>query len=166
MLRSILVLSFALIVCSEAIADSREEKVAKAIKDMSSDSAKVRAAAAEEVGKIAAVKKSYGQPAVEPLLKLLKDKVDTVRIAAADALGKVDEPKQTVKPLMELVKDDPSERVKIAAANGLGLMGESARDAVRVLRETAEQARKDMKMQLAQACQRAVQNINGGMKKK
>ncbi len=147
-------------------ADSREDKVANAIKDMASDNAKTRASAAEDIGKIAVIKKSYAIPAIEPMLKLLKDKDDTVREKAAEALAKVDEPKQVVKPLIELVKDDKVEKVRIAAANGLGLMGESAREGVKVLRETAEQARKDMKMQLAQSCQRALQNINAGRKGK
>ncbi len=149
-----------------ALADTREDKVAKAIKDMQSDVPKTRANAAEEVGKIAAIKASYGKPAIEPMLKLLKDKEEIVRAAAVEALAKVDEPKQVVKPLIEVVKDDKAERVRIAAANGLGLMGESAREGVNVLRETAQQARKDMKTQLAQACQRALQNINAGRKGK
>ena len=157
----ICMLSFSVV----AFADIREDKVAKAIKDMGSDNAKTRASAAEEVGKIAVVKKSYGIPAIEPMLKLLKDKDDNVRAAAADALAKVDEPKQVVKPLIDLVKEDKAEKVRIAAANGLGLLGESAKEGVQVLRQTAEQARKDMKMQLAQACQRALQNINGPRKK-
>jgi HEAT repeat protein len=165
MIRACVAFSVLLFANAGAFADTREEKVARAIKDMESEVPKTRAAAAEEVGKIAAVKRAYGKPAIEPMLKLLKDKEEIVRAAAADALAKVDEPKQTVGPLIELVKDDKSEKVKIAAANGLGMMGESAKEGVKVLRETAEQARKDMKMQLAQACQRAIQNING-MKKK
>jgi hypothetical protein len=161
-LAGLLILTFG----ASAWADTREEKVARAIKEMASDVPKTRAAACEDVGKIAAVKASYGKPAIEPMLKLLKDKEEIVRAAAAEALAKVDAPKETVKPLTDLVKDDKSENVKIAAANGLGLMEDAAKESVKVLRETAEQARKDMKMRLAQACQRAIQNINGGMKKK
>ena len=165
MIRTCLILSVLLFANTSVFADTREEKVAKAIKEMESDVPKKRAEAAEEVGKIAAIRASYGKPAIEPMLKLLKDKEEIVRAAAADALAKVDDPKQTVKPLTDLVKDDKSEKVRIAAANGLGTMGESAKESVKVLRETAEQARKDMKMQLAQACQRALQNINGPRKK-
>lgn len=160
--------AFCVMAClaSSSFADTREEKVAKAIKELESDIPKTRAAACEDIGKIAAIRKSYGTPALDPLLKALKDKEEIVRAAAAEALAKIDEPKKTVTPLIEVVKEDKAERVKIAAANGLGLMGNDAREAVKTLRETAEAARKDMKMQLAQACQRAVQNINGGMKKK
>lgn len=141
-------------------ADTREEKVARAIKDMEASGAKTRASAAEEVGKIAAIKVSYAKPAVEPLMKLLKDKEASVRAAAAEALGKVDEPKKVVPALVELLKDEKSDAAKIGAVTGLGLIGESAREAVKVIRPIAEEARKDKNMRLAQACQRALQNIN------
>src|SRR5262245_41490107 len=107
-----------------ALADSREDKVNKAIKELESGVPKTRAAACEDIGKIAAIRKAYGLPAIDPLLKLLKeDKEEIVRAAACEALAKIDEPKKTVTPLIEVVKEDKAEKVKIAAANGLGLMG-------------------------------------------
>lgn len=160
-----IMLALAFLIPSLAIADTREEKVAKLIKDMESNDAKTRADAAKEVGNIAAIKVSYAKPAVEPMLKLLKDKDAAVRAAAAESLGKCDEPKQTVKLLMELVKDDKSDSVRVSAATGLGLIGEPAKEAVKTLRETAQAARSDKNMRLAQACQRAIENINGARKK-
>lgn len=155
-----------LVLASQATwADTREEKVAKYIKDMEGGNAKARADAAKEIGNIAAIKASYAKPAIEPMLKLLKDKEASVRAAAAEALGKVDDPKQTVKPLIELLKDDKAENVKVSAAMGLGLIGEPAKEAVKLLRETALAARLDKNMRLAQSCQRAIENINGARKK-
>jgi HEAT repeat protein len=158
-------IGLALVLAPLAWADSREEKVARYIKDLESSNAKARADAAKEIGNIAAIKASYARPAVEPMLKLLKDKEANVRAAAAEALGKVDSPKDTVKPLMELLKGDEAMIVKVAAATGLGLVGEPAKEAVRLLRETAQAARQDKNMRLAQACQRAIENINGARKK-
>lgn len=146
-------------------AQSREEKVARLIKDMDSSDAKTRAVAAEEVGRIAAIRAALGKPALSPMLRLLKDKDADVRAAAAEALGKIDEPKEVVEPLTKLVKDDPSDKVKMHAAIGLGLVGGEARSAVKTLQETARKAREDNKMQLAQSCQRAVEAINGARKK-
>jgi hypothetical protein len=160
-----LFVSSALLAPSLTFADSREEKVAKYIKEIESGNAKARADAAKEIGNIAAIKVSYAKPAIEPMLKLLKDKEANVRAAAAEALGKLDEPKKTVKPLIDLVKDDKEQQVKVAAAVGLGLIGEPAKDAVKVLRDTAQAARQDKNMRLAQACQQAIQNINGARKK-
>lgn len=165
MSRSALILGTLIIAVPAVWADSREEKVAKYIKEMEGGNAKARADAAKEIGNIAAIKVSYAKPAIEPMLKLLKDKEANVRAAAAEALGKVDEPKKTVKPLTELLKDDKEQQVKVSAAVGLGLIGEPAKDAVKVLRDTAQAARQDKNMRLAQACQQAIQNINGARKK-
>jgi vesicle coat complex subunit len=160
-----LVLGALIISVPAALADSREEKVAKYIKDIESGNAKARAEAAKEIGNIAAIRVSYAKPAIEPMLKLLKDKEASVRAAAAEALGKCDEPKKTVKPLIDLLKEDKEQQVKVGAAVGLGLIGEPAKDAVKILRETAQAARQDKNMRLAQACQQAIQNINGARKK-
>jgi len=165
MCRIALILGTLIIAIPTVLADSREEKVAKYIKEIESGNTKARAEAAKEIGNIAAIKVSYAKPAVEPMLKLLKDKEASVRAAAAEALGKCDEPKKTVKPLTDLLKDDKEQQVKVAAAVGLGLIGEPAKDAIKVLRDTAQAARQDKNMRLAQACQQAIQNINGARKK-
>jgi HEAT repeat protein len=145
---------------SPVFAQSRAERVARLIKEMDSPDAKTRAAAAEEVGKMAAVRASDAKPAVEPLLKLLADKEASVRAAAAESLGKVDEPKRAVEPLTKLLLNDPNDNVKAAAAVGLGLMGPAAKESAKALRETARKAQADMKMRLAQACRRALDSIN------
>jgi len=147
------------------LADNREEKVTRYVKDLESKDAQTRATAAIEIGNIAAIKAAYGKPALDALLKALKDKDAKVRAAAAEALGKLDEPKKTVEPLVELLKNDKSVTVKTGAATGLGLIGEPAKSAVKTLREVGEKARADKDNRLAQACRQAVQNINGGQRK-
>src|SRR5262245_37349910 len=107
-----------------AVAGGKEEQVAKYIDDLKSKDAATRRAAAEEIGRIGQVKASAGKPAVQPLLDRLKDKDDGVRAAAATALSRLDDPATVVPALTKLLKDDGKLRVRVAAANGLGLMGE------------------------------------------
>ena len=49
-------------------ADSREDKVNRAIKELESGVPKTRAAACEDIGKIAAIRASYGKPAIDRAL--------------------------------------------------------------------------------------------------
>src|SRR5262245_48156627 len=73
-----------LIICPlGAFAESKEEEVAKYIQDLKSPTPKVRATAAEEIGRIGEVKAVYGKPAVKPLLEIISDKEPQVRAAVA-----------------------------------------------------------------------------------
>jgi HEAT repeat protein len=164
-MKVVLAVLVGLAMAGPAFSQSRDEKVARYVRDMDSSDAKTRATACEEVGKLAALRSAYGKPAVEPMLRLLKDKDADVRAAAAESLGKTDEGKKVAEPLTALLKDDKSDKVKLHAAIGLGLVGPEAKDSIKVLRETAQKARADMNMRLAQACQRAIENINGARKK-
>jgi len=154
-----------LMLTNPAFADTREEQVSRLVRDLDAKDAKTRASAAEEIGKIAAIRASYGKPAVEKMLKMLKDKDASVRGAAAEALGKMDEPKKVVPALLDLLKTEKSDAVKVGAVTGLGLVGESAKEAVRVIRELGQQARMDKNNRLAQACRQAVESIAGARKK-
>jgi HEAT repeat protein len=154
-----------LILVTPVVADTREEQISRHIKDLDAKDTKTRTGAAEEIGKIAAIKATYGKPAVEKMLKTLKDKEAPVRAAAAEAIGKMDEPKKVVPALLELLKTEKNESVKIGAVTGLGLVGEPAKEAVKVIREMGQQARKDKNNRLAQACRQAVENITGARKK-
>src|SRR5206468_11382616 len=103
--------------CLVALASSvraadKEAEVAKYVKDLKSSSAKTRATAADEIGKIGQVKSSYAKPAVQPLLDVLNDKDASVRQAAATALARLDEPKEVVPALETLLKDDKDQRVR------------------------------------------------------
>jgi HEAT repeat protein len=144
----------------------REAEVAKYVKELKSVSAKTRAAAAEEIGKIGQVKASYARPAVQPLIDVLTDKEANVRQAAATALARIDEPKEAVPALEKLLKDDKEQRVRAAAAAGLGLMGDASKEALPTLRKVAQESRSKGKdaQPLAQACNRAIQQITGRTK--
>ncbi len=64
-----------------------------------------------------------GEPAVEPLIKVLGDEDGWDRYGEAEALGKIGDTK-AVEPLIKLL-DDESERVRIIAAWGLDKIGNS-----------------------------------------
>jgi HEAT repeat protein len=151
---------------ASARAVDKEAEVAKYVKDLKSASAKTRATAAEEIGKIGQVRASYAKPAVQPLVDVLKDKDASVRQAAATALARIDEPKEVVPALVTLLKDDKEQRVRAAAASGLGLMGDASREALPTLRQVAQEARAKGRdaQPLAQACGRAIQQITGRTK--
>ena len=151
-----------------AFAATKEEQVTKYVNDLASKDAMTRKNAAEEIGKIAQVKASAAKPAVGPLLDTLKDKSAGVREAAALALGRLDEPAESVPALVKLLKDEKVMSVKIAAARGLGQMGSAATDAVPTLRDVWTGAKNAGKPQqkLAQATRDAMDSIQGNRKKK
>jgi HEAT repeat protein len=143
-----------------------EDQIAKYVGELKSKDAATRRAATEEIGKIGRVKASAAKPAVAPLLDLLMDKDDGVRTAAATALSRLDEPQVVVPALTKLLKDDGRVRVRVAAANGLGLMGEAARSALPALRDARREAMATGRnaQPLAQAAGQAIQQI-GNRKK-
>ena len=155
-----------IVIAANGRAADREAEVAKHIKELKSTSAKTRAAAADEIGKIGEIKASFARAALEPLLDLLKDKDPSVRQAAATALSRIDEPKEVVPALETLLRDDKEQRVRAAAAAGLGLMGEASKEALPTLRKVAQESRTMGKtaQPLAQACNRAIQQITGRTK--
>jgi len=155
-----------IVVAAGGRAADREAEVAKYVKDLKSTSAKTRATAADEIGKIGQIKASYARAALEPLLDVLKDKDASVRQAAATALARIDEPKGVVPALETLLKDDKEPRVRAAAAAGLGLMGEASKEALPTLHKVAQESRTMGKaaQPLAQACTRAIQQITGRTK--
>jgi HEAT repeat protein len=155
-----------IVIAANGRAADREAEVAKHIKELKSTSAKTRAGAADEIGKIGEIKASFARAALEPLLDLLKDKDPSVRQAAATALSRIDEPKEVVPALETLLRDDKEQRVRAAAAAGLGLMGEASKEALPTLRKVAQESRTMGKtaQPLAQACNRAIQQITGRTK--
>src|SRR5262245_53645051 len=89
-----------------APAATKEEEVARYIKDLKSKDSPVRRNAAEEIGKIAQVKASAAKAALQPLLDALKDSSTSVREAASLAVGRLDEPKDAVPALTKLLKEE------------------------------------------------------------
>jgi HEAT repeat protein len=162
-----LVLAGLVALAPAAGAATKEEQVAKYIKDLKSKDFPVRKTAAEEIGKIAQVKASAAKAALHPLVDALNDSSTAVRAAAAIALGRLDEPKEVVPALTKLLKEEKDLGVKVAAARGLGQMGAEAREALPTLQETWATAREAGRSQqrLTQATRDAMEAIRGGRKK-
>jgi HEAT repeat protein len=156
-------LGFACLFVVPAAAATKEEEVAKYVKDLKSKDVGTRMTAAEEIGKIAQIKSSVAKPALQPLLDTLKDSSPSVRAAAAVALGRLDEPNEVVPALTKLIKDDKEMTVRVGCARGLGQMGSAAKDAVSTLRDIQKEARSagKSKQQLARATRDALDSIQG-----
>jgi len=122
---------------------------------------KTRIVAAEELGHIGQVKKSYAEPAVPGLIEALKDSDAGVRKAAADALGKVDPNVQLAVPALVDALKDKAPPVRQAAATALGQIGPDAKDAVDPLRELQN----DSNRAVSRAARQAIQRIMGRGKK-
>lgn len=150
-----------------ALAETREEKAQRYIKQLDAKDAKSRASAAEELGRLCELKSAYGKPALKTLIKLFDDKDTSVRAAAAGCACRINEPKEVVPAVIKLLKDEKEDRVKIAAVTGLAIIGEPAREALPLIRDMAQDARSKKNNRLAQACRTATESIgNRGMKKK
>jgi HEAT repeat protein len=118
--------------------------------------AKTRITALQELGKLAAIMKSYAAEALPDIYKALDDKDAGVRAAAAQCLGACDEPADKAVPLLvKMLKSDKEESVKIGAAKGLASMGTAAKSAVPTLRDYA----KDKKSPVAKAAKAALKSI-------
>src|SRR5438105_478360 len=113
-------LNYLLLAVSAISAATKEEEVARYVKDLKSKDASTRRTAAEEIGKIAQVKASAAKSALRPLLDALKDSTSGVREAAALAVGRLDEPAEGVPALTKLIKEEKGLSVRVACARGLG----------------------------------------------
>lgn len=129
----------------EAVEAAGKQEEAKKYHEQlkSSKDPKKKVEALEELGRLGQIMKSLAEPAIPDMFKALEDKNASVRKAAAENLGKCDpDPKEAVPALTKLLKDDTSEDVKVGAAHGLGYMGETAKTAVKDLREVAKANKK------------------------
>lgn len=146
------------------VAASKEADAKKATEDLKkSKDAKVRIAALVRLGELGQIQYSYVEPALPEMLKALEDKDAGVRAAAAKAVGQAQsEDPGTVPALVKLLKGDSEESVKVAAAEGLGLLGAKAKDAVGDLRAAAKDA--DKKSKLAKVVGTSIKSINGAKK--
>lgn len=110
-----------------------------AAKLKSAKDAKTKAVAVAELGKAGQLSKTLiSQATYKDMLACLDDKDAELRSAAAYAVGKAsnvaEDPKVVSAALVKLLKDD-NEAVKLAALNGLGAMGDNAKDAVKDIRD-------------------------------
>jgi hypothetical protein len=121
---------------------------------------KVRAKAAEELGRRGELRAPDVAEAHEPLREALtKDRTAEVRSAAATALGRIAaQPKENVPALMEALKDK-SDVVKMTAARALGQFGSEARPAMEALIDLRQAAQNSKNKKLAIAAQQAIKMI-------
>ncbi len=128
---------------------------------------KVRIIAAQEIGKLAEVRKTYGKDAVPYLIESCKDKDPGMRAAAAEALGKsyTGDDDSVVSMLTTMSKDDGDMKVRIGAIRGLGAIGPKAKSALPTLREMMAEENKDKKSPLRRPLQETVNAIMERAKK-
>lgn len=155
-----------LCVKEEAIAGEKEDRAKKLAEDLhKTKDAKTRVSALQELGELAQIKKSLVKDALPDIYKASEDKDPGVRAAAAEALGKADEPYDKAgEILVKMLKDDKDGGVKIGAAKGLAAMGMSAKAALPTLRDVMKAEAGDKKSKLGAAAKSAVQVINGTKK--
>src|SRR5262245_66278227 len=125
----------------------KKEDVPKYLKALqTSSSAKERATAAEMLGKRGAINVNDVKDAIDPLKTSVQKDTDAgVRKAAATALAAIaTEPTETVPLLTDVLKNDKSLEVKLAAVQALATFGPDAKSALHAIRELAA-AQKDNK---------------------
>ncbi|QJX00649.1 HEAT repeat domain-containing protein [Frigoriglobus tundricola] len=156
-----------LCVREEALAGEKEEDAKKYTDQLhKGKDAKSKITALQQLGTLAQIKKSLITPALPDVYKAVEDKDPAVRAAAAETLGKADEPYEKVGDvLVKLIKNDKDETVKIAAIRGLTVMRESAKDALPTIRDVVKANAGDKKSNLLKAAQDAVKAISGTGKK-
>ncbi|MDY3552614.1 HEAT repeat domain-containing protein [Gemmata sp. JC717] len=158
-----------LCVMDAAFAGEKEERVKKLTADLrKSKDAKARVTALQELGELAQIKKSLVQDSLPDIYKAVEDKDPGVRAAAAETLGKADEPYDKAGDiLVKMLKDDKETGVKIGAAKGLAAMGMTAKAALPALQEVVQATKGEQKGQLKAlntAAKSAVQVIRGTKK--
>ncbi len=126
--------------------ESEAIKYANTLK--SGKSAKDKAAALHELGRLGAISTSLTKDAVPDMINALDDKDPKVRAEAAHAIGKVDpaNKKEVIDKLVKMLKDEKEETaVKHSVAEGLAAMGSDAKEAVPALKDAASKAGKKEK---------------------
>ncbi len=128
--------------------------------------AKSKIVALRELGTLAQIKKSFITEALPDVYKATKDKDAGVRAAAAEALGKADEPYDKAGPvLVKLLKEDKDKAVKIGALRGLTAMGTSAKEAAPTIRQVLKSTAGEKRSKLGLAAKDALKAVGVGRKK-
>jgi HEAT repeat protein len=150
---------FGLALTPELEAASKEKDSIKYTNDLkTSKDPKVKATAITELGKLGQIQKSLASEAAPYMIKALEDKDNTVRAAAAKAVGMIDpDPKEAVPPIVKILNGDKVTEVRIAAAQGLAAMGSNAKDAIPDLRKVVKD--EDKKSKLGKAAADAIKVI-------
>ena len=142
-----------------ALAGEKEDDAKKYTEQLrKGKDAKSKIEALKSLGELAQIKKPLITPALPDVYKAIEDKDPGVRAAAAETLGKADEPYEKVGDiLVKLIKEDKDEGVKIGAMKGLAVMGTNAKDALGTINEFT----KDRKSTLGKAALAAKTAIQG-----
>ena len=149
----------------------KKEDMPKYLKQLQTSTvAADRAKAAEMLGKRGGINSDDVADAVEPLRKAMdKDKDAKVRAAAARALGNIlPEAEGTVPLLIDRLKNDEVNDVKMATVVALGQYGADAKDALPKLKEMLAKfdTKAAKKGTEAQTIKTAIDRISGAKKKK
>jgi HEAT repeat protein len=127
--------------------------------------AKDRAEAIEKIGELANINKKLGEAALPKIKDALKDKDANVRGQAALAYGRCDpDDKDAVTSLIDMLKNDKEESVKVNAAKGLAVLGEKSKAALPALKEARDNAKKE-KSKNEGVYRDALKTISGTKKK-
>ena len=148
----------------DALASEREEEAKKYTEQLrKSKDAKTKVKALQELGSLAQMKKSLITDALPDVYKAAEDKDAGVRAAAAETLGKADEPYSKAGPiLVKMLKEEKDEAVKIGALRGLTAMGTTAKDSAPAVREIVKATMGDKKSKLGVAAKDTLKAIGAG----
>lgn len=151
----------------EAVAGEKDEEAKRYTEQLrKGKDAKSKVTALQELGRLAQIKKSLIKDALPDVYKAVEDKDAGVRAAAAEALGKADEPYEKAGDiLVKLLKDDKEDTVKIGAMRGLSAMREAAKGALPTIRGIVKDTAGDKKSKLGAAAKDALKAIGGTGKK-
>ena len=155
-----------LCVRAEVLAGEKEEEAKKYTDQLrKGKDAKSKIVALQSLGELAQIKKSFIADALPDVYKAVEDKDAGVRAAAAETLGKADEPFEKVgEVLVKLIKEDKDDAVKIGALKGLTAMRDGAKEALPAIREVVKANAGDKKSKLGIAAQNAQKAISGAKK--
>jgi len=152
----------------DAVQAPKKEDIPSLINTLkTSQDAKARAQAAEDISHVGAIRASYAASAIDPLVKALKsDKIADVRRACAKALGDINIDADKCVPALTNALKDSAIMVKIAAAQALGQFGSEAQSALPALMDLAKMKETKNDKKLSQFAVAAVKSIKGVEKKK
>ena len=150
-----------LCVREETLASEREEEAKKYTEQLrKSKDAKTKITAIIELGKLGQIKQAFIADALPDIYKATEDKDPGVRAAAAEALGKADEPYDKAGVLLvKMLKEDKEDAVKIGAIRGLTAM--RAKEAVPAIREVVKANADNKKSKLGAAAKEALKALGG-----
>jgi HEAT repeat protein len=156
-----------LCVREDALAGEKEEEAKKYTAQLrKGKDAKSKITALRELATLGQIKKSLISDALPDIYKATGDKDAGVRAAAAEALGKADEPYEKAGPiLVKMLKDEKDDAVKIGALRGLTAMGQSAKEAVPAVRDVVKATAGDKKSKLGLAAKDTLKALGVGKKK-